>query len=117
MGCVGTLENVSEFGGERIVGGAHNVEIVHFALLKVAVTATRVVEGVERMSPVVGEMSVVGLAEETPHFLVFFLKAGVLLFELTNLDEGGWECGYLVGGEAEGGLELCDGLLELGRGG
>ena len=32
---------------------AHNVEIVHLAFLEVAVTATRVVEGVERVSPVV----------------------------------------------------------------
>lgn len=65
------------------------------------------------MPPVVGEMSVIRLAEETSHFLVFFLQAGVLLLEFTNLDEGRREGGYLVGGEAEGGLELCDGLLEL----
>lgn len=68
------------------------------------------------MPPVVGDVSVIGLAEEAPHFLVLFLQAGVFLLELANLDEGGREGGYLVRGEAEGGLELCDGLLELGCG-
>jgi len=63
-----------------------DVEIVHFSFLEVAVTATRVMERVQRVSPILGEMPVVGLAEETPHLLVLLLKTGVFLFELTNLD-------------------------------
>lgn len=92
---------------------AHDVEIVHFSFLEVTVTASGVVEGVEGVPPVVGEMSVVGLAEEAPHLLVLLLKAVVLLLELTNLDQGRREGGDLVWGEAEGGLELCDRLFEL----
>lgn len=62
-----------------------------------------------------GELvSVVGLCEETAHLLVFLQEAAVLLLELANLDEGRGERGDLVGGEAQGGLEFCDGLFELG---
>jgi hypothetical protein len=90
-----------------------DVEIVHFSFLEVTVAATRVVEGVEGVPPVVREMSVVRIAEETAHFLVLLLKAGVFLLELTNLDQRGREGGDLVWGEAESGLEFCDGLFEL----
>ena len=116
VSCVGTLQRWSQISGARTgKDGAHDVEIVHFSFLEVTVTATRVVEGVERVSPVVGDVSVVGLAEETTHLLVLLLKAGIFLLELANLDQRGREGGDLVWGEAEGGLELCDGLFELSR--
>lgn len=76
----------STFWASTSKDGAHDVQIVHFSFLKVAVTASRVVEGVEGVLPVVGEMSVVGLAEEALHPLVLLLMAVVLLLELTNLD-------------------------------
>lgn len=104
-----------ELGESADTGTTHDVEVVHFSFLEVAVAAAGVVEGVEGVPPVVGEMPVIRLAEETPHLLVFFLEAGVLLLELADLDEGGREGGDLVWGEAECGLELGDGLLELRR--
>ena len=117
MRCVGTLESGSQISwGRRSKDGAHDVEIVHFSFLEVTVTGTRVVEGVEGVSPVVRQMSVVRVAEETPHLLVLLLKAGVFLLELANLDQWGWEGSDLVWGEAEGGLELRDGLFELSSG-
>jgi hypothetical protein len=114
--CVGTLRRGSQiFWARTSKDGAHDVEIVHFSFLEVTVAATRVVEGVEGVPPVVREMSVVRIAEETAHFLVLLLKAGVFLLELTNLDQRGREGGDLVWGEAESGLEFCDGLFELSR--
>lgn len=102
--------------GERIRVGwiwAH-VEVVHLALLEITVGPC-VVEGVEGVPAVLGGelVSVVGLCEETAHLLVFLQEAAVLLLELANLDEGRGERGDLVGGEAQGGLEFCDGLFEL----
>lgn len=93
-----------------------HVEVVHFALLvEIAVAGTCVVKGGEGVPAVFGGevVSVVGLCEETSHLLVFFQETAVLLFELANLDEGRGERGDLVGGEAQGRLEFCDGLFEL----
>jgi len=115
VGCIWTLG--SRQWHCRTKGKAtYHVEVVHFALLvEIAVAGTCVVKGVEGVPAVFGgEMvSVVGLCEEASHLFVFFQETVVLLFELANLDERRGERGDLVGSEAQGRLEFCNGLFEL----
>lgn len=49
----GPAERKSIFGKQGSGNKAHDVEIVHFSFLEVAVTASRVMEGVKGVSPVV----------------------------------------------------------------
>jgi hypothetical protein len=112
------------WGGRRVsweagetARGAHQVDAVDVfpPLVVVAVAETGILVGrVGGAARKVGgqRAAAVGV-DEAAEVVVLLLEAGDLLLELADFDERGREGGDLLGGVAEGGLELGDGLLEL----